>query len=243
MKKSGFLSNLAYSIRKRMGWCPKTPSPKGFGNTLLFSQQVKGGRPDGVTALFLLNIIGGSIAVILGLIFAAIFSRGIGLGATMGMFASILIPIGAILMFTGLLSVWTGWAIWKGAGWTWTLNVYLAIPGIIYRIAIAAHGLIRGNAILACGLIYVPLDVLILYYLLKPDVKAWFYRPLEGEHVATEGINVPELYGKLQQAYAHVYGGNNWFLEDKIRFFTDRGLSREEAIHKLAEKERLFETG
>jgi hypothetical protein len=51
-----------------------------------------------------------------------------------------------------------------------------------------------------------------------------------------------ELYEQLVQVYTQFYGGKG-DLESKIKSSMDQGLSREEAIHKLAEKEKLIEEG
>ena len=59
--------------------------------------------------------------------------------------------------------MFVGWGFWKGAGWAWTSGVILEILGVIGGIITVPYGLI---IVLICGLI--------LYYLFKPNVKAWF---------------------------------------------------------------------
>jgi len=49
------------------------------------------------------------------------------------------------------------------------------------------------------------------------------------------------LYEQLLYKYANFYGGGRLVLESKIKSLVKQGLSREEAIRKLAEKEKLIE--
>jgi len=58
-----------------------------------------------------------------------------------------------------------------------------------------------------------------------------------------ESLKEPkELYGMLLSAYTQFYGSRNrQVLDDKITALMKQGLSREEAIRKLAEKEGLIE--
>jgi len=62
----------------------------------------------------------------------------------------------------------------------------------------------------------------------------------EGTHESPKELK--ELYGMLLSAYTQFYGSRNrQVLDDKITALTKQGLSREEAIRKLAEKEGLIE--
>ncbi len=45
-----------------------------------------------------------------------------------------------------------------------------------------------------------------------------------------------ELYGKLEKAYVKAHGSPSW-LEDRINAYMKEGLSREEAIRRVAEDE------
>ncbi len=51
--------------------------------------------------------------------------------------------------------------------------------------------------------------------------------------------NAEELYEQLLHAYTRFYGEGRLVLEDEIKSFMKQGLSREEAITKIAEKEKL----
>jgi predicted RNA-binding Zn-ribbon protein involved in translation (DUF1610 family) len=133
-------------------------------------KQSKTDRPQGVTAISVLSIIGGLIATILGLSGALMFSHAVGLGGFIGMFAAYISLVAVVLFFGGLLSLFVGWGLWKGAEWAWTLGVILEILGIIGGIATIPYGLL---IVLLCGLI--------LYYLLKPNIKTWFKKKLETE--------------------------------------------------------------
>jgi len=201
------------------------------------SRQSKGRRPQGVTVLSILNIIGGLIVMIFALILSSIFSRATGLGGMISMFTTVLTLLGVISLFGGLFSLFLGWGLWKGVEWAWTLQVILEILGVLIGIAIVPYGLI---IVLPCGLF--------LYYLFKPNVRTWFES--ETIPIASGKIQPPEsqltekaeeLYGQLLYACTQFYGSRTrQVLEDKINSLMKEGLSREEAIYKLAEKERLI---
>jgi hypothetical protein len=116
-----------------------------------------------VAAISVLSIIGGLVAAVFGLIAAAMSSSGIALGGIIGRLASYLSLMGILLFLGGLFSLFVGWGLWKGVEWAWTLAVILEILGIIGGIFTIPYGLI---GVLVYGLI--------LYYLLKPNVKVWF---------------------------------------------------------------------
>ncbi len=203
------------------------------------SKRSKGRRPQGVTVLSILSIIGGLIAMIFGLIVSAVFSRGTGLGGMIGMFFVYLTLLGVISFFGGLFSLFLGWGLWEGLEWAWTLQVILEILGLTIGIAIIPYGLV---IVLLCGLF--------LYYLFKPNVKTWFETealPITSGKIELSESKLTkkakELYGQLLYACTQFYGGRTrQVLEDKIDSLMKEGLSREEAILRLAQKERLIET-
>jgi hypothetical protein len=118
----------------------------------------KGNRPTGISALAILELLGGVLAIILGLFLAGAGSSILGgLG-----------PIsGIVAIISGLFAVAVGYGFWTGAKWSWWLAVILYIFGIIFSLA----SVVVGSVFSIVGLI---IDALLLYYLTRPGVKSWF---------------------------------------------------------------------
>ena len=74
--------------------------------------------------------------------------------------------LGAILFIMGLIGIAVGWGFWKGSGWAWIVGVIFYIVAIV----ISAVGMVWSLT----NVIGVIIGVVILYYLFRPNVKAWF---------------------------------------------------------------------
>jgi len=112
-------------------------------------------RPTGVTILAILEIISGIIAIAAGLLIATIASMiGIEFGALGGV-------ISAIVIALGVASFIMAWGLLQGKSWAWTFTLVLTIISLIFD-------LVGANLV---GLI---IDGVILYYLFRPNVKAFF---------------------------------------------------------------------
>jgi hypothetical protein len=152
-------------------------------------------RPLGVTIIAILNIIGGAI-----MLFGAIALIAIGSilptlppsvfnqseiqgnltagqvppipppGAPMvsqSLLGGIGIAIGAVLLALAIVSFVVAYGLLKGRGWAWTVTVILSIISIVLNaISIAAGNLASIVSIIISGII--------LYYLYRPHVKAYF---------------------------------------------------------------------
>ena len=118
----------------------------------------KGNRPTGISILAILEIFGGIVAIIAGLLVTVAVSSILGgLGQILGIIAII----------SGLFAVAVGYGFWTGAKWSWWLAVILYIFGIIFSLA----SVVVGSVFSIVGLI---IDSLLLYYLTRPGVKSWF---------------------------------------------------------------------
>jgi hypothetical protein len=109
-------------------------------------------RPLGVTILAILAGINGIVGIVLGII------------------ASLIIPAaGAIGIVIGLVWFVLAWGLWAAKGWAWIITVIIAIITIIFNIfgAISGHGEQIISLIIAA---------VMLYYLFRPNVKAYFGR-------------------------------------------------------------------
>lgn len=113
-------------------------------------------RPVGVTILAVLEIISGIVGIVGGIFFATI--AGLldvdFLGAIGGIVAGILVAI-------GIASFVMAWGLLEGKPWAWTFTLILTIISVVFELAGA-------NIV---GLI---IDAIVLYYLFRPHVKAFF---------------------------------------------------------------------
>jgi hypothetical protein len=156
-------------------------------------------RPIGVTIIAILTIIGGILLLISGISLIALGSLisvtpsgttttttnanshpiaqvfGI-ISAAIGS-ALLVIGIGYIAMFYGLL---------KGKRWAWTITIILLIIGIAIQIISTTAGSVFNASIsssssansvisgIAGGIIGIAINVVVIYYLYRPNVKAFF---------------------------------------------------------------------
>ena len=122
-------------------------------------------RPAGVAILAVLEICLGLFSLAGG----ALAVAGAGLSGFTGLvfLTGLLVALGFLLAILGILFLAVGWGTWSGQGWAWTIGVALSIIGII-------TGLISLAAGTAGSIVGLILQVLILYYLTRPHVKAFF---------------------------------------------------------------------
>jgi hypothetical protein len=150
-------------------------------------------RPTGVTIIAILNIIGGII-----MLFGAIALIAIGAilptlppsafnqselqgnltagqaplppGVPMvpqSLLGGIGIAIGAVLLAIAIVSFVVAYGLLKGLGWAWTITVILSIISIVLNAISIAAGNIG-------GIVSIIISGIILYYLYRPHVKAYF---------------------------------------------------------------------
>jgi len=125
-------------------------------------------RPLGVTLLAVLHVIQAVIFVLIGFVVVAVggfISRR--MLVVPHLLRGILWIIGAVLIIVGLLYLVLAYGLWSGKGWAWWISLILAGLGVILSIL----SLLRGGVVAVITLL---LDLLIIYYLLKPNVKAFF---------------------------------------------------------------------
>ncbi|HEX6067492.1 MAG TPA: hypothetical protein VFZ05_01715 [Nitrososphaera sp.] len=138
---------------------------------------MQGSRPTGVTIIAILNIIGGIIMLIAGVALIAIgsllpdvFEEGMSAeleGVPLGAAGAVGIALGGVIIALGIFSFIVAYGLWKGLGWAWTLTIVLSVISI----ALNAVSLASGNF---GGIINVIISVVVLYYLYRPHVKAYF---------------------------------------------------------------------
>ncbi|WP_232203036.1 MULTISPECIES: hypothetical protein [Nitrosopumilus] len=113
-------------------------------------------RPVGVTIIAILEIVSGAIAIAVGAFFGTMMgSMGMNLGGgAMGAGSAAMIVL-------GVASFVMAWGLLRGKSWAWTITLILTIISLIVDLP-------SMNVI---GLI---IDIVILYYLFRPHVKAYF---------------------------------------------------------------------
>jgi hypothetical protein len=112
-------------------------------------------RPIGVTIIALLAILGGIAFLVSGLLTLLIPLIGIFLGSG--------------LFILGLAYFLMAYGLWKGKGWAWTLTLILSGIGIIIGIG----SIVVGNF---GSIFHTIINAIIIYYLYRPNVKAFFNR-------------------------------------------------------------------
>jgi uncharacterized membrane protein (DUF2068 family) len=126
----------------------------------------KEGRPTGVAILAVLEAIAGVYYLVTGFgdFIAGYIIRTL---ARSGIPYDIipLIPrlLGAVLIIIGLVSLLLAWGLWTGKGWARLTALVFAILSII-------------ASLLSFHLIGLVIDVIIVYYLTRPNVKQFFAR-------------------------------------------------------------------
>jgi hypothetical protein len=76
--------------------------------------------------------------------------------------------IGTILIIVALLDAVLAYGLWSGRGWAWILSLILAAVGILFSLISLVF---RGGV---GGLVTLIIDAVIVYYLTRPNVKAFF---------------------------------------------------------------------
>lgn len=91
------------------------------------------------------------------------------------------IAVGAVLLGLGVLSSIVAYGLLTGKSWAWTLTVVLAIVSIVLN----ATSLVAGNV---AAIVSIAISAVILYYIYRPHVKAYFGKaaPTEPSTAAQE---------------------------------------------------------
>ena len=143
-------------------------------------------RPTGVTIIAVLNIIDGFIMLLIGIGLAVagailpfvpqsefqqqqnLTAGDIDLSQVPPSFlGGGILAIGGILIAIGVLSFMVAYGLLKGKSWAWTLTVVLSIISIVLNVISIATGNVT-------SIVSVIISGIILYYLYRPYVKAYF---------------------------------------------------------------------
>lgn len=111
-------------------------------------------RPLGVTIIAILAVIGGIGSLLSGF-------------AVMAIVPFVGIVLGGILIVIGLAYFAVAYGLWKGLNWAWTITLIVSAIGIIVGIG----SIIVGNT---GAIFHVIINGIVIYYLYRPNVKAYF---------------------------------------------------------------------
>lgn len=120
-------------------------------------------RPVGIIILAILMVLGGISW--LGAASAAFMGAGAAaMVPVVGFLAGgLLVVIGVVAVLLGILSFFVAYGLWVGRGWAWSIAILLSILAIII-----------GVLSLPGGIINIIIGIIVVYYLTRPHVKAYF---------------------------------------------------------------------
>jgi hypothetical protein len=136
----------------------------------------------GVTILAILNFIGaafcvlGGIAMILGGGFiATMLSQGQGSAGAAGVLAGLGAAAGVFIIIIGGVSALVGFGLWKLKGWARIVSIILYAISAVFQLLGILGTLAHFNMFaLMWGAFWIAVDAFVIWYLLKPEVKAAF---------------------------------------------------------------------
>jgi hypothetical protein len=145
------------------------------------------GRPVGVTILAILDFIGaafcllGGIGMILGGGFIATMMSqqgGQGSAGAAGFFAGLGAVAGVFIIIMGGVCALVGFGLWKLKGWARIVSIVLTgISGAFQLLGLLGTLAHFNLFAVVWSLFWIAVDALIIWYLLKPEVKAAFQAP------------------------------------------------------------------
>jgi hypothetical protein len=134
-------------------------------------------RPMGVTIIGALAALGGIGSLIGGLGLLAIAGYpGVPVYGTSTLPTSLVASaqaLGALFVALGVVYFALAWGYFTGKTWAWMVGI--AISGVSIAIDIAQAVLLR-TAGYTTAVIGILVSVIIIYYLIRPNIKAWFQR-------------------------------------------------------------------
>jgi len=142
-------------------------------------------RPIGVTIIAILTIIGGIALLIGGLGFIALAgilslaSTEVSSSGSVDIAALDILPmiLGIFMVIIGIIYLIVSYGLLKGKGWAWIVTIIVTIIGLVIQIISAVTtGLLSSSLAsgLATHIIGIIISGIIIFYLYRPHVKAYF---------------------------------------------------------------------
>ena len=145
-------------------------------------------RPIGVTIIAILVIIGG-ISSIVGGLAAIAFAGIVSMSSTetssntaaidIGSLSIIPLVLGIILLIIGIIYLAVSYGLLKGKGWAWIVTIVVTIIGLIMQIISAVITGLASSSIetaIVTHIIGIIISGIIIFYLYRPNVRAYFGR-------------------------------------------------------------------
>jgi len=121
----------------------------------------KQSRPFGVTIISILIIIAGVISLLIGI-------GSVAIGPLIGL---VFVVTGAISLALGVAYLVMAFGLWKGKGWAWTISTIVLFIGIVIDMISLPR---RSVGDIVSSIVSIAINAVILYYLFRPHVKAYF---------------------------------------------------------------------
>ncbi len=121
----------------------------------------KQSRPFGVTIISILIIIAGVISLLIGI-------GSVAIGPLIGL---VFVVTGAISLALGVAYLVMAFGLWKGKGWAWTISTIVLFIGIVIDMISLPR---RSAGDIVSSIVSIAINAVILYYLFRPHVKAYF---------------------------------------------------------------------
>jgi hypothetical protein len=166
--------------------------------------QNKQHRPIGVTIIAILTIISGILLLLSGVALAALgafisvnpvdttTTSSSNIGAQ---FISIIsAAVGGVLLVIGIGYLVMSYGLVKGKGWAWTITIILIIIGIVIQIVSTSvgsvftaslHNASNATSGIVGSIIGIAINIVILYYLYRPHVRAYFGKATQQQPTST----------------------------------------------------------
>ncbi|HKR74142.1 MAG TPA: hypothetical protein VJR94_08525 [Candidatus Nitrosocosmicus sp.] len=137
-------------------------------------------RPIGVTILAILIIIGGIALLIGGFGFIALggIISEISSNSSVDIASFTSLPLGIGMVIIGIIYLAVSYGLLKGKGWARIITIIVTIIGLIIQIISAViAGLVSSSiSAIAPNVIGIIISGVIIFYLYRPNVKAYFRR-------------------------------------------------------------------
>jgi hypothetical protein len=134
----------------------------------------KQSRPRGVSIIAILIVIAGVLTLLTGI---GSFAIGPLIGISL-----VFVVFGAVSLAIGVAYLVMGYGLWNGRGWAWTISTIVLIIGIVANIISLprsfAGGFSNTGSNLSEDIVSIAISAFIVYYLYRPNVKAYFGRTM-----------------------------------------------------------------
>jgi uncharacterized membrane protein (DUF2068 family) len=94
-----------------------------------------------------------------------------------------ILALGAVLLPIGIVSIIVAYGTFKGKRWAWIVTVVISYISIAVGVTEIAFS--DGGSSIASGAVSIGISALILYYLYRPHVKAFFGKAIPSTHPQT----------------------------------------------------------